>query len=139
MGAQVSRSRSVSDVRVHVTESSHRPSQTSWMRSREQTRRRVALQRFPATLRVSAQCPVICLPASPLTDAVEVTGNTFWWTDVTFVPRRDDQLVISVGLYQNRPGLSPLRPHRHLNGLIYIVTFTDHVPPGFMNLMLFRF
>ena len=54
----------------------------------------------------------------------------FWWTDVSFVPGRDDKLVLSVGVYQERARFTILRPCNNLNGLVYTITFSENISPG---------
>ncbi|ELU00073.1 hypothetical protein CAPTEDRAFT_206254 [Capitella teleta] len=53
--------------------------------------------------------------------------HMYWWSDVQFVPYKDNQLVNSVGAFVFRPGRVPLVANHNLHGLLYTMHLEDRL------------
>ena len=59
--------------------------------------------------------------------------NMYWWSDVQFVPNKDNELMNSVGAFVHRPGRIPLVANHLVHGLLYTMHLEDQLSECIQN------
>ena len=60
-------------------------------------------------------------------DVKNTNENAYWWVDAQFLHHQDDQVVVSIGGYIERPGLVPVLLDSRIRGLIYTLQFAERL------------
>ena len=49
----------------------------------------------------------------------------YWWSDIQFVPYKDNQIVTRVGTFVPQPGRGPLVANAYVHGMLVITNVED--------------